>query len=479
MFNDKKTKVLKNIKIAKCLPLIALLFTLQSCFVAKRYERPQNALPTADLFRKEYQQVDSANIGLIKRAEFFTDPLLQVYIETALQNNLDINIALENIKASRSYYLQSGKAFLPSLNVGPGVNYTSQSLNTQFGQMIGKRQHLFQFDLTASVSWEADIWGKLTSSKRAALAEMQRTITGQQALQTTLVSHVASLYYQLLILDEQQKVTEHTIETRTKSLETSKALKLEGTLSEAAVKQSEALIYNAQSLLVQVNNQIEVTENAFNLLLAGESKTVERGTLDDQQIVMDLAIGVPYQLLSNRPDVRAAEYDLMRNFQLVNVAKAEFYPSFRLTASSGFQSIDIDQLFSPRALFGNVIASLTQPVWNRRQLKTRHEISLANQQIAYLNYRKSILNAGKEVSDALSNFKSQTQIEKFKEKEYLAYQSATVYSQKLMNHGLANYLEVLRAQEHELNTQINILDAKYQKLNAIVQLYKALGGGTK
>ncbi|MGV6946439.1 efflux transporter outer membrane subunit [Sphingobacterium kyonggiense] len=468
---------MKNTKIAKWLPLIALLFTLQSCFVAKLYERPQNALPTVDLFRKEYQQVDSTNMGLIKRTDFFTDPILQAHIETALQENLDLNIALENIKASQSYYLQSSKAFLPSVSVAPAVNYTTQSQNTQFGRLIGEHMHIVQYDLTASLSWEADIWGKLTSSKRAAFADMQRTIAGQQAFQTTLISNVASLYYQLLVLDEQKKVTEHTIETRKKSLETSKALKLGGTLTEAAVKQSEALIYNAQSLLVQLNNQIEITENAFNLLLASEPKTVERGTLDGQQVITDLAIGVPYQLLSNRPDVRATEYELMRTFQMVNVAKADFYPSLRLTASSGFQSIDIDQLFSPRAIFGNVIGSLTQPLWNQRRLKTRHEVSLANQQIAYLNYRKSILNAGKEVADALSNFKSNNQIEEFKVKEYEAYRTATRYSEQLMNHGLANYLEVLRAQENELNTQINILDAKYQKLNSIVQLYRALGGG--
>ena len=470
-------KITSSYQGTQWIPLIALLFTLQSCFVAKQYERPQNAIPTVDLFRKEYQQVDSTNISLIKRTDFFTDPILQRYIEIGLEQNLDINIALENINASRSYYLQSTKAFLPSLNVGPGVNYTSQSLNTQFGQMVGERQHLLQYDLTASLSWEADIWGKLKSSKRAAFADMQRTIAGQQALQTALVGNIASLYYQLLVLDEQKKVTEYTIETRTKSLETSRALKLGGTLTEAAVKQSEALIYNAQALLVQIDNQIEVTENAFNLLLASGSKTIERGTLDGQQIVTDLAIGVPYQLLSNRPDIRAAEYDLMSAFEMVNVAKSDFYPSFRLTASSGFQSIDIDQLFSPRAIFGNVITSLTQPIWNRRELKARQEVSLANQQIAYLNYRKSILNAGKEVSDALSNFKSQNQIEEFKIKEYTAYQTATTYSQELMNYGLANYLEVLRAQENELSTQISILDAKYQKFNAIVRLYKALGGG--
>lgn len=468
---------MKNIKIVKWIPLIALLFTLQSCFVTKPYERPQNALPTVDLFRKEYQQVDSANVSLIKRTDFFTDPILQGYIETALLENLDINIALENIRASRSYYQQSRKAFLPTLNVGPGVNYSSQSLNTPLGGTIGERRHTFEYDLTGSLSWEADIWGKLRGAKWAAFADMQRTVAGQQALQTTLVANIASLYYQLLVLDEQKNVTERTIETRTESLETSRALKQEGTLTEVAVKQSEALIFNAQALLVQIDNQIEVTENAFNLLLASGPKTLERGTLDGQQIVTDLAIGVPYQLLSNRPDVRAAEFDLMSAFQMVNVAKANFYPSLRLTASSGLQSMDIDQLFSPRALFGNVIGSLTQPIWNRRKLKTRQEVSLANQQIAYLNYRKSILNAGKEVSDALSNFKSQHQIEGLKMKEFSAYQTATTYSQELMNYGLANYLEVLRAQENELSTQISILDAKYQKLNSIVQLYRALGGG--
>jgi multidrug efflux system outer membrane protein len=267
---------------AQWIPLIALLFTLQSCFVAKQYERPQDVLPTVDLFRKEYQQVDSTNIGLIKRADFFSDPILQAYIKIGLQRNLDINIALENIKASRSYYLQSGKAFLPSLSVGPGASYTNQSLNTQFGQLIGERTPIYQYDLTASLSWEADIWGKLTSAKRAAFADMQKSIAGQQALQTALVSNIASLYYQLLVLDEQKKVTQSTIETRSKSLETSKALKAAGTLTEAALKQSEALIYNAQALLINIDNQIQITENAFNLLLASEPKTVERGTLDGQ-----------------------------------------------------------------------------------------------------------------------------------------------------------------------------------------------------
>jgi len=464
-------------KNTKYIPLIALLFLLQSCFIAKEYERPQNALPTVDLFRKEYQQVDSFNIGMLKRQDFFTDSILLAHIETALRENFDINIALQNIWASQSYHSQSKRAFLPSVDLGPAVNYTTQSQNTQFGQLIGERKYVFQYDFSAFLSWEADIWGKLTSAKRASLADLQRNVAVQQAFQTTLINRVALLYYQLLTLDEKKKIIEQSVETRAKLIETSQSLKLAGTLTEVAVKQSEALLYNAQSLLVQVDNEIEIAENAFNLLLASEPKTVERGTLNEQQITTDLAIGVPFQLLSNRPDVRAAEYELMRAFQLVNVAKTDFYPSLRLTASTGFQSTDIDRLFSPMAIFGNVVSSLTQPLWNQRKLKTQHETRLADQQIAYLNYRKSILNAGKEVSDALSNYKSNRQIEDLKTLEFEAYQTATQHAEQLLNHGLVNYLEVLRSQENELNTQMSILDAKLQKFSSTIQLYRALGGG--
>jgi len=467
----------KKIKSTIYLTTFVLFFIVQSCFVAKEYERPQEAIPTVDIFRKEYQQLDSANIGLVKRDDFFTDPHLRVHIENALMENIDLNIALQNILASQSYYLQSKKTFLPSINVAPSVNYMTQSQNTQLGQLIGERKHVFQHDFVALLSWEADIWGKITSSKRAVFANMQQTIATQQALQTTIVSSVASLYYQLLALDEQKKVIDRTIETRNKFIQTVRTLKLAGTLTEVAVKQNEALLYNAQALLVNIENKIETVENAFNLLLAREPKTIERTTLDEYQISTNLAIGVPYQLLSNRPDVRAAEYELMYAFQIVNIAKADFYPSLRLSAEYGFQSTDIDRLFSPLSMFANVIASLSQPLWNQRKLKTKYEISLADQQIAYLNYRKYILTAGKEVSDALSNYKSSDKIETFKIKEYEAYRLATQHSEKLMNQGLANYLEVLRSQENELTTQMDIIDIKYQKLNSIIQLYRALGGG--
>lgn len=455
---------------------LGMVLQLQSCFVAKRYERPED-LPTVDLFRPEYQQVDSANIGLVHWKDFFHDPFLQKYIEKAFVNNIDLGIASEQIKSANAYYLQASGAFFPTLSVGPGLTYQTQSLNTQFGQIIGERRHIFQYDLTGSLTWEADIWGKLTTAKRSALADWNRTIAAQQAVQTSLVSSLASMYYQLLILDEQKKITESTIKTRSLSLETTKALKNSGTLTEVAVRQSEALLLNAQALLIQLDNQIKVTENAFHILLGETPKAVERMRLDQQVFTTGLAYGVPYQLLTNRPDIRAAEYNLISAFELVNSAKANFYPSFRITASSGFQSIHFDDLFSPRAIFANIVSSLTQPIWNKRQIKTQHDIALFNQQIAYLNYKKAILTAGREVSDALISISSQDDIISLKEQELAAYHDATDFSEELVNYGLANYLEVLRAQENELNTELSLLNAKYIRMNAIVQLYKALGGG--
>ncbi|MFT3903726.1 MAG: TolC family protein [Niabella sp.] len=466
--------------ILKALALFLVIVQLQSCFVGKKYQRPEGIAST-DLFRKEYQKEDTANIAFMEWRNFFTDEQLQQHISYALDSNFDFNAALENIKIARATYLQSNSAFLPGVNASLGGTYVSPSLNTQTGRLLDERTHQFQYDITGSLSWEADIWGKLSSAKRAAFASLQGTIAARQALQTTIISNLASMYYQLLILDEQKKITAQTIEFRKKSLETTQSLKEAGTVTEVAVQQSKAQLINTQALLVSIDNQITVLENSFNLLLGKNPGAVTRSELSQQRIPATLSIGVPYQLLSNRPDVRAAEYNFMNAFELTNVAKSMFYPSLTINASTGLQSVDFDKLFSAKSWFANAVGSLTQPIWNKRQLKTQHEIRQANQEIAYLNYRKAVLTAGREVSDALANYDTQSQLETLKAQEQEAYHKATEYSQELLIHGWPNtsYLEVLTAQQNELNAELASYNATYGKLNAVVQLYKALGGGWK
>lgn len=458
---------------------VALLFAvfLQACAVSKQYTRDDERLVQPDMFRPEFENPDTTNIAVVKWEDFFTDAVLKKHIDTALRGNLNLQIALERIKSSDAYYKQAKAQFFPTVTVAPEVNYTTQSTNTQFGQIIGERRHLVQYAIPVSLSWEADIWGKISSSKRSAQADLLSTAAGAQATQSLLVANVAQTYYQLLVLDEQRRITATTIENRKKSLETTKALKEAGTVTEVAVKQSEAQLLNVEGVLIDIDNQIKILENAFSLLLGKGPQSVERSQLNEQALRTDLAYGVPFQLLTNRPDVRAAEFDLMSAFEMTNVAKANFYPSLNLTASTGFQSIDIDKLFSLNSIFVNAIASLTQPIWNRRQIRTQHEVSLANQQIAYLNYRNSILTASKEVSDALINYEAQGKLMDIKKREYESYQTATEYSRELVNYGMANYLEVLVAQQNELSAQLSYLNAYFGKLSSMVQLYRALGGG--
>lgn len=215
----------------------------------------------------------------------------------------------------------------------------------------------------------------------------------------------------------------------------------------------------------------------MSILLGSAPQEISRGELENQVINTPLNSGVPAQLLRNRPDVMAAEYNLMNAFELTNVARANFYPSLTLSATGGFQNIEIDKLFSANSLFATLIGGLTQPIFNKRQIRTQYEVSQAQQEQAYLDFRLALITASKEVSDALYTYEASTEKIEVNQKEYDAYNLATSYSEELLDNGIANYLEVLTAQENALNSSLNLVNAKYNQLQAIVDLYEALGGG--
>lgn len=265
-----------------------------------------------------------------------------------------------------------------------------------------------QYELSGNLSWEADIWGKIRSQKRAFEASYLQSVAAHQAVKTRLVADIASTYYQLLSLDEQIQITEETIETRENSLETTRALKEAGNLTEVGVKQTEAQLYNAQGILIDLKNQRKILENAFSILLGQSPDAINRNSLDEQKITTDLQIGVPAQLLRNRPDVIAAEYDLVNAFELTNVAKSNFYPSLTLTATGGLQALNASDLLDTNSLFATLVGGLAQPVLNGRRIRTQFEVSEAQQEQARLNFRKAILNASKEVSDALYSYEAAT-----------------------------------------------------------------------
>lgn len=465
---------MKNLKY---IVIVIAAMGLQSCLTTKEYNRPENDVVSEQFFRTDKIAQDSLSAANLSWKELFTDDKLDGYIQKALDNNLDIRIALKNIDAAEAYMKQGKAAFFPMLNGTANYTYANPSLNGSQGAGLDKRMDINQYELSAGLSWEADIWGKIRSNQRAMTATYMQTVSAHQAIKSQLVAAVASSYYQLMALDEQKEVIQQTIELQEESLETMKLLKEAGNVTEVAVKQTEAQLLNTRSLLVDTENQIKLTENGFCILLGENPHSVDRNKLSQQDLNSDLKTGVPVQLLSNRPDVMAAEYGLVNAFELTNAAKSNFYPSLRLNANGGLQSLEFDKLFNANSLFSSLVASLTQPILNGRQIKTQYEVAKARQEQALLNYKSTVLNASREVSDAFYSFEANNEKAGLKQQEYESYSKATEYSEELLKYGMANYLDVLTARANALNAQLSVVNSKFGKLNAIVQLYKAVGGG--
>jgi multidrug efflux system outer membrane protein len=464
---------MKN-KIYRVAVLTVTATVMQSCFVAKEYKRPE--LKTENLYRNEVVLSDTTSLANVSWDKVFTDPLLQGYISKGLQNNLDIRIAMQNIAAAQATMKQGKAGYFPSLSVGTDWTHQILSKNSQFGAFLQDRS-TDQYQLSGSLSWEADIWGKIRSNKRAANAAYLQTTAVNQAIKTQLIANIATTYYQLLSVDEQIKVAEETLINREKSVETILALKKAGNVTEVGVKQTEAQKYATEIIIADLKNSVIILENTLSTLLAEPSTKIDRSTFESQNMQPAITIGVPANLLRNRPDVIAAEYNLITNFEMTNVAKSGFYPSLTVTASGGLQSIDIKEWFSANSIFANVITGLTQPIFNKRQVKTKFEIAKANQEKAYLQFEQSLLTAGKEVSDALAQYKNETYKITIRQKQADALTKAALFSDELLTYGLANYLEVLTAKDAALDAQLSLVDNKFQQYKAVVQLYRALGGG--
>lgn len=464
---------MKN-KIYKVGLLVFTAAVMQSCFVAKKYERPE--LKTQDLYRTEIVSADSTSLANVSWDKIFTDPILQGYIKKGLQNNLDIRIAIQNIAAAEATMKQGKAGYFPTLSGNADWTHQQLSKNSQLGAFLQDRS-TDQYQLTGTLSWEADIWGKIRSNKRAANAAYLQSIAANQAVKTQLISSIASTYYQLLSLDAQIKVAEESLINRNESVETIIALKDAGNVNEVGVKQTEAQKYATEIIIADLKNNVIILENTLSNLLGEGSKKIERGTFESQVMQPEITLGVPATLLRNRPDVIAAEYNLISTFEQTNVARSNFYPTLKVTATGGFQSIDLQQWFSANSFFSNVVTGLTQPIFNQRQIRTRFEVAKANQEKAYLQFEQSLLIAGKEVSDALAQYNNETAKITIREKQVDALKKAADYSDELLTYGLVNYLEVLTAKDNALNTELNLIDNKYRQYNAIIQLYRALGGG--
>lgn len=472
MITMLKTRTLKYMVM-----LTVSAFTLQSCFVAKDYDRPQ-VKETQDLFRTDALTTDTLSMADLSWKELFTDPYLVQYIETGLENNIDIRVAVQQVLAAEAYAKQGKAGYLPSINANASVTHQELSKNSSLGSLSPSRSS-DQYDLTANLSWEADIWGKIRSNKRASEADYLRIVAAHQAVKSRLVSDIASTYYQLLALDAQLDITKKTVMVRDSSINTIQALKDAGNVNQVAVDQNIAQYNQAKALQVDLETAIFQTENVMSILLGQQPQNYTRSGLDEQHLNSDLKLGVPTTLLRNRPDVIAAEYNLVRAFEMTNVARSNFYPSLTISASGGFQSLELDQLLNTNSLFANIVGGLAQPIFNQRKIKTQKEVADAQQEQALLEFKRSLLVAGNEVSNALYAYKAETKKHEFRTLEVEALRNAEENSYELLKSGFANYLDLLITRQSVLNSELNVIDSKLQQLLTVVELYEALGGGWK
>ncbi|WP_246197814.1 efflux transporter outer membrane subunit [Chitinophaga agrisoli] len=458
-----------------------IVVVLAACRVGRNYERPALVLP--EQFNSQPQAPSDSSIAGVEWKQFFTDPTLLALIDSTLKGNYDLQLALKRIESAQSYVKQAKVAWLPSLGLQATASTTSPSKNSLNGISLSsflKTSHIEDYTLAANLSWEIDVWGKIKRQKEAALAAYLQSYEGAHAVQTELVANVANSYYNLLMLDEQLQIAKHNVALSDSIVQMMRLQKAAGEVTELAVQQATAQQQTAALLVPQLEQGIAIQENGLRILAGQLPGTLARnGSLEDIRMWEQLNTGLPAELISKRPDVRAAEMDLVAANAQVGVAQASMYPTLTLTGTGGLNSYKAAHWFDINSLFGTVAGGITQPIFQRRQLKTQLEQAKIARDEAAIRFRQQALNAIGEVSNALVSLDKLQAQRQIATDQVKTLDVAIEQSRMLFRSGLANYLEVITAQSNSLQAQLTRADVVRQQLSAGVELYRSLGGGWK
>ena len=449
----------------KIIVLTTATALLSSCGIYTKYQ-PAETTPD-NLYGEEVAVDDTTNFGNVNWRELFTDPQLQALIEQGLQNNTDLRSAQLQIEEAEAALMSAKLAFLPSFALSP------QGTISSFDG--GKATKTYTLPVTAS--WELDIFGRLRNAKQQAKALYAQSKDYQQAVRTQLIAGIANVYYTLLMLDEQLAISQQTEEAWKETVASTRALMDAGLANEAATSQMEAAYYSVQTSILDLKEQINQVENSLALLLAETPRRYERGKLADQRLPEDVAVGVPMQMLSNRPDVRAAERSLEQAFYATNQARAAFYPSIVLSGSAGWTNSAGSMIVNPGKFLASAVGSLTQPLFNKGQIIAQYRIAKAQQEEASLSFQQALLNAGSEVNDALVACQTSKAKTLLFEKQIQSLEKALESTSLLMEHGTTTYLEVLTARQSLLSAQLSQTANRFTEIQSVINLYQALGGG--
>lgn len=456
-----------------------ILLGWTACRIGREYQRPDLQLPAQ--YRNE-TTTDSSGIAKIKWADFFKDTTLLHLIDKSLNHNYDLQIALKKIEAAEQQLKQARLLWLPGVNLQVSAQTSRPSDKSLTGASIGSfpgANHIEDYSAALSLSWEADIWGKIRNRKAATAADYLQTKDVARAVRTRLIANIAKGYYNLLMLDEQMSIAKENLALRDSTLQLTRLLKQAGSVTNLAMQQAKAQKQSAAELIHQLNIDIALQENALNILTGQMPDRIFRNATFAQLKVPDtLSAGVPASLVSRRPDVNAKEMALVAANARAGIAHAEMYPSLNITASGGVNAFKASDWFNmPAALFGLAAGSVAQPVFQHRKLKTQWEVAKIRREEAALAFRQSVLNAIGEVSDALVQIKELKQTQTVAGDRVHTLQLAVNNAQLLFKSGTANYLEVITAQQNALQAELNLANVKRRRLSASVELYRALGGG--
>ncbi|MDX1903560.1 MAG: TolC family protein [Thermonemataceae bacterium] len=468
---------------------IIILVIITSCKVPQMVSK-QTLQESPQSFLLEKPSQDSMHLGKLSWKDFFQDTELIKLIEISLQNNYDVQMALQNIQMAQAQVKYNKANLLPYISVGANAGIRRFGLYTMDGagnattditpgQIVPT--NLPDYFVGLQTSWEIDIWKKLRSKKQPAILRYFSSIEGKNVVITNLITELASLYYQLLRLENESHVIKEAIKLQELALEIIKLQKETGNSNELAVKQFEAQVYSAKSLENELLQAIVQTENQINQLLA---RYPQKLSLQKESLYKELSIspqtGIPSQTLRNRPDVRQAEFEYLASMADLKASRAEFFPSLMITGSLGFQAFNPKFLFStPESIAYSLLGSFFAPILNRNGIKAQFEYTKAYQQQSFLNYQKTWLTAYVEVSTELQNLMNLQKTYQTKTQELVAHQRAVDISLDLFRASRATYLEVLLTQQNLLNANLELIALKKRQWDTQINLYKSLGGGWK
>lgn len=444
---------------------------MSSCHIYKAYDRPE-AITTSGIYRDPASATDTlasdtTNMGNLPWKEVFRDAKLQALIEEGLNNNVDVQAAALRVKEAKVMLTSAKLSYLPSINIAPQGTATS----------MDDGNYVKAYTLPAVASWEFDLFGKILNSKRGQKVAYQKSQYSQQAVRSSVICGIANIYYSLLMLDRQVAITTETSDIYKENVRVMEAMKTAGMTTEAGVAQMRAASNQVDASLIDLKRQVRETENSLAILLGRAPQTIERTTLDEQVMPEKLMAGVPLQLLENRPDVKMAEMTLAAAYYSTNQARAAFYPGLTITGTAGWTNGSNISVSNPGVFLMQAMASLAQPIFNKGKLIANLKVTKAEEKIAQMNYQQTILKAGKEVSDALFLFDCQNKKLENDKVRVEQLNKAVIATKALFQSASATYLEVLTSQQSLLSAQLSEVADNFQRIQAVINLYSAVGGG--